>query len=181
MPLAASGQRCHDGEVPFFLRCRTSPSYRVLRRWQIVTRNHTSRSVDTERGEGATWTDEQAKRIHQCGRRDRWDRTTMAVGQEEPPAAGRGSVDVSQRGQAHATAPVVDTSTARKTKVNGMKLAEKERQQWNTRRLGSRMAVDAACAASAGGLVAPLITMIDKCVIGIFLEEGRELTDAGLS
>ncbi|KAK0775566.1 hypothetical protein LTR38_015809 [Friedmanniomyces endolithicus] len=86
----------------------------------------------------------------------------MAVGQEEPPAAGRGSVDVSQRGQAHATAPVVDTSTARKTKVNGMKLAEKERQQWNTRRLGSRMAVDAACAASAGGLVAPLITMIDK-------------------
>ncbi|KAK1069531.1 hypothetical protein LTR12_004579 [Friedmanniomyces endolithicus] len=89
----------------------------------------------------------------------------MAVGQEEPPAAGRGSVDVSQRGQAHATAPVVDTSPARKTKVNGVKLAEKERQQWNTRHLGSRMAVDGACAASAGGLVAPLITMIDKAII----------------
>ncbi|KAK0284934.1 hypothetical protein LTR35_000270 [Friedmanniomyces endolithicus] len=89
----------------------------------------------------------------------------MAVGQEEPPAAGRGSVDVSQRAQAHATAPVMDTSPARKTKVNGVKLAEKERQQWNTRRLGSRMTVDAACAVSAGGLVAPLITMIDKAII----------------
>jgi len=75
----------------------------------------------------------------------------------------------------------MDTSPARKTKVNGVKLAEKERQQWNTRHLGSRMAVDAACAVSAGGLVAPLITMIDKCVIGIFLEEERELTGAGLS
>ncbi|KAK0260286.1 hypothetical protein LTR91_012132 [Friedmanniomyces endolithicus] len=89
----------------------------------------------------------------------------MAVGPEEPPAAGRGSVEVSQSAQVHATAPVVDTSPAPKTKVNGVKLAEKERQQWNTRHLGSRMAVDAACAASAGGLVAPLITMIDKAII----------------
>ncbi|KAK0943641.1 hypothetical protein LTR29_004813 [Friedmanniomyces endolithicus] len=89
----------------------------------------------------------------------------MAVGPEEPPAAGRGSVEVSQSAQAHATAPVVDSSTLRKTKVNGVKLAEKERLQWNTRHLGSRMAVDAACAASAGGLVAPLITMIDKAII----------------
>ena len=33
---------------------------------------------------------------------------------------------------------------------------------WNTKRLGSRMAVDAASAMTAGGLVAPIITMIDK-------------------
>lgn len=34
--------------------------------------------------------------------------------------------------------------------------------RWNTRNLPSRMAVDALSAATAGGLVAPLITMIDK-------------------
>jgi len=37
----------------------------------------------------------------------------------------------------------------------------KERE-YNTNKLGLRLAADAAAAASAGALVAPLITMIDK-------------------
>ncbi|PVI06272.1 hypothetical protein DM02DRAFT_487197, partial [Periconia macrospinosa] len=37
--------------------------------------------------------------------------------------------------------------------------------QWNTHRLGLRVGIDAAAAASAGVLVAPLITMIDKGII----------------
>jgi len=41
--------------------------------------------------------------------------------------------------------------------VNAIK--EKE---YNTNKLGLRLAADAAAAASAGALVAPLITMIDK-------------------
>jgi len=35
-------------------------------------------------------------------------------------------------------------------------------QKRNTKNLGSRFAVDAACAATAGGLVAPLITIVDQ-------------------
>ena len=42
------------------------------------------------------------------------------------------------------------------------KMAVEEGSVWNTKRLGSRMAVDAASAMTAGGLVAPIITMIDK-------------------
>lgn len=35
-------------------------------------------------------------------------------------------------------------------------------RKWNTRNLGQRLAVDAACAASAGFLVAPIVSMVDK-------------------
>lgn len=46
------------------------------------------------------------------------------------------------------------------------KLAGQEKEKggkvWNTANLGSRLAFDAACAATAGGLVAPLITIVDK-------------------
>jgi len=35
-------------------------------------------------------------------------------------------------------------------------------QKRNTKNLSSRFAVDAACAATAGGLVAPLITIVDQ-------------------
>ncbi|KAK3620281.1 hypothetical protein LTR56_023495 [Elasticomyces elasticus] len=86
----------------------------------------------------------------------------MAVGQEEPSAVGHGSAELSQKMQAYA-APVVDTIPGLKAKVNGLKLADKE-ISWNTQNLGSRLAVDVACAVSAGGMVAPLITMIDKYV-----------------
>lgn len=47
-------------------------------------------------------------------------------------------------------------------RIDGVKIVEKETADWNMKSLGSRMAVDAACAATAGGMVAPLITMIDK-------------------
>lgn len=47
-------------------------------------------------------------------------------------------------------------------KINGVRLAEKK---WNTHNLGSRLAVDALSAAAAGGLVAPVITVIDKAII----------------
>ncbi|KAK4893649.1 hypothetical protein LTR27_008118 [Elasticomyces elasticus] len=87
----------------------------------------------------------------------------MAVGQEEPSAVGHGSAELSQKMQAYA-APVVDTIPGLKAKVNGLKLADKE-ISWNTQNLGSRLAVDVACAVSAGGMVAPLITMIDKAII----------------
>ncbi|KAK4959906.1 hypothetical protein LTR10_002794 [Elasticomyces elasticus] len=87
----------------------------------------------------------------------------MAVGQEEPSAVGHGSAELSQKMQAYA-APVVDTIPGLKAKVNGLKLADKE-TSWNIQNLGSRLAVDVACAVSAGGLVAPLITMIDKAII----------------
>ncbi|EMC93713.1 hypothetical protein BAUCODRAFT_76361 [Baudoinia panamericana UAMH 10762] len=41
----------------------------------------------------------------------------------------------------------------------------KTKTEWNTKALGQRMAVDAACAATAGGLVAPVISMIDNRAI----------------
>lgn len=37
-------------------------------------------------------------------------------------------------------------------------------KQWNTHNLGRRLGTDVACAATAGGLVAPLIMTVDKCV-----------------
>lgn len=65
-----------------------------------------------------------------------------------------------------AAAPVVDTEG--KGWGLGSKLAVKEKEkgskQWNTANLGSRLTVDAACAATAGGLVAPIITIVDKYV-----------------
>jgi len=49
-------------------------------------------------------------------------------------------------------------------KLDKVKVVEKEKTEWNTKRLGSRLVVDAACAATAAGSVAPVITMIDKYV-----------------
>lgn len=43
--------------------------------------------------------------------------------------------------------------------------AVKKEREYNTNKLGLRLAADAAAAASAGALVAPLITMIDKSVL----------------
>lgn len=39
-----------------------------------------------------------------------------------------------------------------------------EPREWNTKHLGLRLCADLASAASAAVLVAPIITMIDKCV-----------------
>ena len=45
----------------------------------------------------------------------------------------------------------------------GQQQAETART-WNTRRLGSRLGVDLMAASAAGGAVAPVISMIDRCV-----------------
>lgn len=42
---------------------------------------------------------------------------------------------------------------------------EPEKKLWNTKNLGRRIVTDAACAATAGGLVAPVIMTVDKYVI----------------
>nr|POE54584.1 putative membrane protein [Quercus suber] len=47
-------------------------------------------------------------------------------------------------------------------KINGVRIAEKE---WNLKNIGSRLGVDVISAATAGGLVAPVITVIDKAII----------------
>ncbi|MBE7180187.1 MAG: hypothetical protein INR71_03095 [Terriglobus roseus] len=47
-------------------------------------------------------------------------------------------------------------------------------REWNTRDLGKRVGADAAAALSAGALVAPLIAMIDRCVI-VFGRRGRAI------
>lgn len=41
-------------------------------------------------------------------------------------------------------------------------MANLKEKKWNTEHLGQRLAVDAACAASAGFLVAPIVSMVDK-------------------
>lgn len=64
--------------------------------------------------------------------------------------------------------PVVDTAESSSWGIgNKVGVKEKgssggEKKAWNTANLGSRLAVDAACAATAGGLVAPIITIVDK-------------------
>ncbi|KAI6790253.1 hypothetical protein KC363_g7478 [Hortaea werneckii] len=40
-----------------------------------------------------------------------------------------------------------------------------EKRDWNTKNLGRRIVADAACAATAGGLVAPVIMTVDKAII----------------
>lgn len=45
-------------------------------------------------------------------------------------------------------------------KAIGMK-----QESWNTKNLGQRLIVDAACAATAGGLVAPIVSIIDKAIM----------------
>lgn len=64
-----------------------------------------------------------------------------------------------------AAPPVVDTESKQwgiGGKVAVREKASEKTKQWNTAKLGSRLAVDAACAATAGGLVAPIITIVDK-------------------
>jgi hypothetical protein len=49
--------------------------------------------------------------------------------------------------------------------ISGMAgVEEKTARTWNTRNLGLRVGTDLIAAASAGVLVAPIITIIDRCV-----------------
>ncbi|CAK1364075.1 unnamed protein product [Cercospora beticola] len=55
------------------------------------------------------------------------------------------------------SAPVVDTMTN--------SIAEKDVKDWNTKNLSQRLVVDAGCAAAAGALVAPIVSMVDKAIM----------------
>lgn len=46
----------------------------------------------------------------------------------------------------------------------GLKDDKGRTKRWNTQNLSKRLGVDVACAATAAGLVAPLITIVDKFV-----------------
>lgn len=77
-------------------------------------------------------------------------------------------VHASNTGEVHGVQPSLPHMTEAKplvrNKIQGVRLTEKEpaATQWNTKYLGRRFMVDAACAATAGGMVAPLVVMIDK-------------------
>ena len=45
---------------------------------------------------------------------------------------------------------------------------ESEKRDWNTKNLGRRIVTDAACAATAGGMVAPVIMTVDKYVMLLY-------------
>lgn len=47
-----------------------------------------------------------------------------------------------------------------------------KKTEWNTYKIGPRVAADAAAAATAGVLVAPIITMIDKSVLFLSVQIG---------
>jgi len=84
---------------------------------------------------------------------------------EQPSVAGVHTSNAGEAHRVHNTLPhVTDTKTLVRNKIQGVRLTEKEPAaiQWNTKYLGRRFMVDAACAATAGGIVAPLIVMIDK-------------------
>jgi hypothetical protein len=46
--------------------------------------------------------------------------------------------------------------------VNPVKVMEEKSKAWNSRNLGWRVGADATAAASAGVLIAPIITIIDR-------------------
>ena len=89
----------------------------------------------------------------------------MGAGAGEQPAAPVGKREGLHRVQA-SVPPVVDPQSKFDRMGGVMKkvgLKEREKKEsWNTGKLSSRVAVDVMSAATAGGLVAPLITMIDK-------------------
>ena len=61
------------------------------------------------------------------------------------------------------SAPVLDTKLP-VVDLKSVGLREPLKKEWNTTNIGQRLGVDVACAATAGGLVAPVICMIDKYV-----------------
>jgi len=61
------------------------------------------------------------------------------------------------------SAPVIDAKIPM-VDLKNVGLGDAQKKEWNTKHLGQRLGVDVACAATAGGLVAPLITVIDKYV-----------------
>lgn len=105
----------------------------------------------------------------------------MGAGVGEPAQSGNNEIDVRREGtqrmyaSTHATTPPpVDDTKGKQLDVGGalhkVGLKPKEKRggmgarEWNTSNLGRRLATDALCALTAGGLVAPLITIVDKSV-----------------
>ena len=88
----------------------------------------------------------------------------MVAGAGGAPAASSASTERKDESVITQAPAVVDTQSVPNLKKVGISVKEKEPKQWNTKNLSSRLAVDAASAATAGGLVAPIITVIDKYV-----------------
>lgn len=88
----------------------------------------------------------------------------MGVVVGEQSAAAAGNSEGGSRTKAGSTPFSAQPLWDVPKKIDGVRIVEKEKKEWNTKALGSRMAVDAACAATAGGMVAPVIAMIDKYV-----------------
>ena len=80
----------------------------------------------------------------------------MGAAAEEPQPAVPGRSEGEVRADA---APVMENTKAQIGEAVGLK-----GKKWNTEKLGSRLAVDGMTAATAGGLVSPLIMVVDKYV-----------------
>lgn len=80
----------------------------------------------------------------------------MAVDLEDSPAVelSKGREEKKNIKIEAGSAPVVDTMSK--------KTVGKDVKEWNTKNLSQRLVVDAGCAATAGFLVAPIVSMVDK-------------------
>ena len=92
----------------------------------------------------------------------------MGAGAGGAPATSLASTERKDETAVAQAPAVVDTQALPNLKKVGVSIKEKEPKQWNTKNLSFRLAVDAASAATAGGLVAPIITVIDKYVCPTF-------------
>jgi hypothetical protein len=91
----------------------------------------------------------------------------VVVGEQQPARTGKHE-QLYQEGRFQASAPEIkDTKVPGVISKVNLKKKDKgeEDGRWNTDKLGRRLGVDLMCAATAGGLVAPLITIIDKSII----------------
>lgn len=92
----------------------------------------------------------------------------MAVEAGEQLTARVGKHEHGKETKFQSSAPeVMDTKAPGMIGKVNLKKKEKsvEDDKWNTTHLGSRLGVDMMCAATAGGLVAPITTIIDKSII----------------
>lgn len=93
-----------------------------------------------------------------------------AAASDEAPAALREGAygnDGAKQGNTNSIvestkAAVADPKGAVENVASGLGLNTADAKQWNTHNLGRRLGVDTMCAAAAGGLVAPVITIVDK-------------------
>ncbi|GAB7362967.1 hypothetical protein MBLNU230_g3262t1 [Neophaeotheca triangularis] len=94
------------------------------------------------------------------------------AGEPAPVVSARSNHELA-RGRDSNTAPATTTTTASvgappvvdRNGFQGLIPGVKEAKAWNTKNLGGRLMGDAGAAAVAGGVVAPIITLIDKAII----------------